>query len=39
MQGFDWQDLYPFKHITLPAVRYDSSNFFLLELDPRGTFR
>ncbi|GAB4824110.1 hypothetical protein N2152v2_011156 [Parachlorella kessleri] len=38
-KGFDWGDLYPFPHITLPAVRYDEQNFFILELEPQGTFR
>lgn len=38
-KGFDWQDLYPFPHLTLPAIRYDPANFFLLELHPDGSFR
>lgn len=39
LQGFDWEGLYPFPHLTLPAIRYDASNFFMLELRPNGSFR
>ncbi|GAB4823097.1 hypothetical protein N2152v2_010143 [Parachlorella kessleri] len=37
-KGYDWQGLYPFPHITLPAVRFDSDNFLLLELRKDGTY-
>lgn len=39
LQGYDWGDLYPFVHRTLPALRYTAENYFLLDLNPNGTFR
>lgn len=35
-QGLDWQALYPFPVVTLPAVRYSPQNFFLLSLTAAG---
>lgn len=36
-KGISWEDLYPFPALTLPAVRYNPQNFFLLHLHPDGT--
>ena len=36
-RGLAWgAEAYPFPHITLPAVRYDDDNVFLLSLPPSG---
>lgn len=38
-RGLDWGTAYPFPHLTLPAVRYDEDNFFLLHLPQAGPLR
>ncbi|KAL4448928.1 hypothetical protein ABPG77_007645 [Micractinium sp. CCAP 211/92] len=35
-KGISWEGLYPFPALTLPAVRYNPQNFFLLHLHPDG---
>ena len=36
-RGVNWDsDMYPFPFTTLPAVRYDEDNFFVMELDWAG---
>ncbi|GLC49913.1 hypothetical protein PLESTB_000322400 [Pleodorina starrii] len=35
-RGLDWQDAYPFPHLTLPSCRYDSDNWFILQLPKAG---
>lgn len=37
LQGLDWEGLYPFPTLTLPAVRYSSQNYFLLDMQPDGS--
>lgn len=37
--GLDWEDAYPFPHITLPSCRYDSDNWFVLHLPQEGNHR
>ncbi|KAL4422745.1 hypothetical protein ABPG75_008942 [Micractinium tetrahymenae] len=36
-KGVSWEGLYPFPALTLPAVRYNPQNFFLLDLHPNGS--
>lgn len=38
-KGYDWEGLYPFPHLTLPATRFDADNFLLLDLYRDGSFR
>lgn len=37
-KGTDWEDLYPFPTLTLPAVRYSPQNFFVMDLASDGTY-
>lgn len=37
-QGIDWETLYSFTARTLPGVRYNPQNFFVLDLKADGTF-
>ncbi|GAB4821960.1 hypothetical protein N2152v2_009006 [Parachlorella kessleri] len=37
-KGVDWEDLYPFPALTLPALRYTDDNFFLLDLKSDGSY-
>ncbi|PNW71513.1 hypothetical protein CHLRE_16g657450v5 [Chlamydomonas reinhardtii] len=38
-RGLDWRNAYPFPVLTLPACRYDSDNWFLMNLPREGPLR
>lgn len=36
-RGLQWQGAYPFPLTTFPSLRYDSDNFFVMDLEPDGS--